>query len=202
MEKEPAIVDNESTWLEKTLRSFLSHRDEDDEVNSSDLRTPQEMTESAAARAFRVSTALGLIPGPIGMIAILPEVVTITKIQVNLIRRIARYHEKSEKVSPEMVLLILGNVFGVAAGEALTRKAGTALVVRSVNSRIIRQIARRVGNRMVDTVAEKAICRWIPMVSAPLFGYLSKSLTRRIGKEANRLLTRDVEIEGPEVSAV
>jgi hypothetical protein len=201
MEKGPAILDSERTWLEKTLFSFLSYKDEDDEMNSPDSRTPQEMIDSAAARAFRVSTVLGLIPGPVGIMAILPEVVAITKIQINLIHRIARYHGKSEEVNLEMVLLILGNVFGVAAGEALTRKAGTALVIRSVNSRLIKQIARRIGNRMVDTVAEKAIGRWIPMMSAPLFGYLSKSLTRRIGREANRLLTLDLEIDGPEVSA-
>ena len=193
MENGPVILDGESTWLEKTLFSFLSHRDEDDSSG-----TLQEMIESAAKRAFKVSTALGLIPGPVGLMAILPEVVAVTKIQINLIHRIARYHEKSEKVSPEMVLLILGNVFGVAAGAVLTRKAGTTLVIRSVNSRLMRRVARRIGNRMVDAIAEKAIGRWIPIATAPVFGYLSKSLTRRVGNEANRMLTLDFEIDRAE----
>jgi hypothetical protein len=147
------------------------------------------MIDEAAQKAFKISTALGLLPGPIGFISILPEVVALTKLQINLIYRIARHYDRAEMVDKEIVLLILANVLGVAGGETLIRRAGTTLVIRSANTRIVRGFARRIGTHVIDAAAEKMIGRWIPLATAPLFGYLSKSLTRKIGLEANRILS-------------
>jgi len=135
------------------------------------------------------------VPGPIGMATILPEVIALTRLQVNLIYRIAKHHGKQERVNKELVLLILGNAMGIAAGEVLLRRAGTNLVVKSVSSGVIKGLSRRIGARIVDRAVERAIARWIPMVTAPLFGYFSRSLTRRIGKEAERIFSLRIEVE-------
>jgi hypothetical protein len=174
-------------WIEKIIDSLLSHKQDGESTG-----TPEEMIDEAAQKAFKISTALGLIPGPLGMAAILPEIAALTRLQINLIHRIAGHHRKQEKVSRELILLILGNALGVAAGESLVRRVGSALVIKSVNTRVIRGIARTIGTRIIDTAAEKATGRWIPMITAPLFGYLSRSLTRKIGREANRLFSQEM----------
>jgi hypothetical protein len=185
-----------SNWLEKTISSFLFHREGLPAAPETAGTTPDEMIDEAAGRAFKISTVLGLIPGPIGFVSILPEVVALTKLQVDLIYRIARYYRKAEAVNREIVLLMLANVMGVAGGEALIRKAGTALVIRSANTAVVRALARKVGRHVIDTAIEKAVGRWIPVVTAPLFGYFSRSLTRKIGREAKRVLsTRDLIID-------
>jgi hypothetical protein len=177
-------ISERQDWIEKVLSSLLSYKDEAEPVG-----TPDEMIDEAARKAFKISTALGLIPGPIGFVSIIPEVVALTKLQINLIYRIARHYNRRETVDEEIILLILANVMGVAGGEALIRKAGAALVIKSANTRAVRALARRIGTRIIDRAAEKAIGRWIPLLTAPLFGYFSRSLTRRIGMEANRLLS-------------
>jgi hypothetical protein len=188
----------EQNWLRKAIDNVLS-RKYDGEMTG----TPDDMIDEAAKKAFRVSTALGLIPGPIGMATIIPEVAALAGIQIGLIRRIAGYHHKQEKVSTELVLLILGNVMGVAAGEALVRKMGAALVVRSVNTGVIRGISRAVGSRIVEKAAERAAGRWIPAMTAPVFGYMSRSLTRKIGREANKLFALEIIAEPPaQIAAV
>ncbi len=181
----PAIetIAEPQNWLEKILSSLLSYKDE-----AGRFGTPDEMIDEAAQKAFKISTALGLIPGPIGFVSILPEVVALTKLQLNLIYRIAGHYGRTEMVDKEIVLLILANVLGVAGGETLIRRAGTTLVIRSANTRIVRALARKIGAHVIDTAAEKMIGRWIPLATAPFFGYLSRSLTRKIGIEANRLL--------------
>jgi hypothetical protein len=181
---------SEHNWLKKTIDNIL-YRKDDGEASG----TPDQMIDEAAKKAFRVSTALGLIPGPIGMATIIPEVAALTGIQIGLIRRIAGYHHKREKLSAEIVLLILGNATGVAAGEALVRKMGAALVMKSVNTGVIKGISRTVGSRIVERAAEKAAGRWIPAVTAPVFGYMSRSLTRKIGREANRLFALEIVAE-------
>lgn len=177
-------IAEQQNWLEKVLSSLLSYKDGEEPEG-----TPDEMIEEAARKAFRISTALGLIPGPIGFVTILPEVVTLTKLQINLIYRIARHYGRAEEVDKEIVLLILANVMGVAGGGALVRKAGSLLVIRSANTQVVKALARKVGTHVIDTAAKKAIGRWIPMATAPLFGYFSRSLTRKIGMEAKRLLS-------------
>ena len=172
------------TWLEKMLSSLPSYGD-----GAEPTGEPDEMIDEAAQKAFKVSTALGLIPGPVGFMGILPEAVALTKLQINLICRIARHYNREERVDKEIVLLVLANVIGVAGGEALVRKAGTTLVIRSANTRVVRALARRIGTRAIENAAKKAIGRWIPLAVAPLFGYFSRSLTRKIGREAKRLLS-------------
>ena len=181
-------------WIEKIASTLLSYKEGAEPVGA-----PEEMIAEASRKAFRISTALGLIPGPLGVAAILPEVAVLTRLQINLIYRIAKYHGKDEAVDSTIVLLILGNVLGVAGGEVLVRRVGSTLVKRSANSRIVRSLARRIGTRIVDSAAEKATGRWIPMLTAPLLGYLSRSLTLKIGKEAERILSlpiRSAAVEG------
>jgi hypothetical protein len=156
-----------------------------------------DFIDEAAGKAFKISMTLGLIPGPIGFASILPEVVALTRLQIDLIYRIARCYDKAETVNTEIVLLILANVMGVAGGEALIRKTGTALVIRSANTRVMRALTRKIGTRVIDTAVEKAIGRWIPVVTAPLFGHFSRSLTRKIGREAKRILSsQELTVEG------
>ena len=187
----------EPNWLKKAIDNVLS-RSEDGEASG----TPDEMIDNAAKKAFKISTALGLIPGPIGMATIIPEVAALAGIQIGLIRRIAGFHHKEETVSPQLVLLILGNVVGVAGGEALVRKMGAAIVMKSVNTEVIKGISRAVGSRIVERAAERAAGRWIPALTAPVFGYMSRSLTRKIGREANKLFAMDITVAPAPVAAI
>lgn len=177
-------------WLERVISSFVSYSDD-----GRPLGTPQEMTDEAAQKAFTISTSLGLVPGPLGMATVLPEVIALAKLHVNLIHRIARYHNKQQRVSREIVLLILANVMGVAAGEVLIRRVGTKLVLRSVDSAVARRVAQKIGSRIVNRAAKEAIGRWIPVLTAPLFGYFSRSLTKKVGREADRLFSGALEID-------
>jgi hypothetical protein len=177
-------------WLDNVISSFLSSSDDGEP-----LGTPEEMTAEAAQKAFTISTSLGLVPGPLGMATILPEVVALAKLHINLIHRIARHHNRQQHVSREIVLLILANVMGVAVGEVLVRKIGTVLVLRSVDSAVAKRVAQKIGSRIVSKAAEKAIGRWIPVLTAPLFGYFSRSLTKKVGREADRIFSGALKVD-------
>ncbi len=183
-------LEAKQSWLENIISSFFSYSHEDEPVG-----TPEEMIDEAAQKAFNISTSLGLLPGPLGMATVLPEVVALAKLHINLIHRIARHHNRQEQVTREIVLLILANVMGVAVGEVLVRKIGTTLVIRSVDSAVAKRVAQKIGTSMINKAAEKAIGRWIPVLTAPLFGYFSRSLTKKIGREADRLFSTGMKIE-------
>ena len=79
-------------WIEKTVKTILSYK-EDGEATG----TPEQMIDEAGNKAFKIGTALGLIPGPLGIAAILPEIAVLTRLQIGLIHRIAGRYRKQEQ---------------------------------------------------------------------------------------------------------
>ncbi len=164
--------------------------------------TPEEMIREASGRAFKLSTALGLIPGPLGWAVILPEVAALTRLQIDLVRGIALYHRQEQKMNREITLLIFANAMGVTFGEIAARRVGATLVIRAASTRVVRRAARLVGSAILDRAVRRAIGRWIPIVVAPVFGYFSRSMTVKIGREADRFFVREIRIEGTSETAL
>lgn len=181
MENEIACKGN---WFLDIL-ARLSPDVEDVEVEG----TPEEMIRDAATAAFRISTAAGAVPGAFGMAAIIPEVAAISRLQIRLVHRIAAYYEKREAVTERVVLLIFANALGVAAGESFVKKAGGAMVLRAMTSDFAARLAQRIGIELITKAAEKSVLRWIPLVTAPVFGLFSRVMTLRIGREADALFS-------------
>ena len=160
----------------------LSPNAEDVEVRGE----PEQMIQDAAKTAFRISTAAGAVPGAFGMAAIVPEIAAISRLQITLIHRIAAYYRKPETVSQQLILLIFANVLGVTVGESFVRKAGTTLALRVAASDFAQRLAQKIGMAIVTKAAQKSLLRWIPLVTAPVFGLFSRSMTVKIGREADR----------------
>lgn len=186
MERE---IRGEGRWFLDILAK-LSPNAEDVEVHGE----PERMIEDAAKAAFRISTAAGAVPGAFGVAAIIPEVAAISRLQITLVHKIAAYYRKPEIVSHQLILLIFANVLGVSAGESLVRKAGTTLALKVMTSDFAKRLAERIGIELFTRVAEKSLLRWIPILTAPVFGSFSRSMTIKIGREAD-LFFRGLEVE-------
>lgn len=157
--------------------------------------TAKEMTKTASWEAFSISLVAGLPPGPIGMITIIPELIALTKIQINLVYKIAKYYEKEQKVTPTIILHILATAMGIVLGRNLLRKMGTRIIVKALSSRAIQKVAQKLGMTIATRVIARIGGRWIPIVTAPIFAYFSKSQTRRIGEAAIAVFSDDIEFE-------
>lgn len=138
--------------------------------------------------------AAALPPGPIGWATILPELIAVTKIQMNLIYSIAAHHGKQGKLNSTLIVLIFANEAGLTVGRQLVKKAGTKVIVRALGSKAIRPIAQKIAARIGARITQRVVGRWIPFVLAPLFGAFSKSMTTKIGREADKLLGQDIEL--------
>ena len=157
--------------------------------------TPEEMITQAGREAFVVSSAAGLVPGPLVFAAIVPELVSVTKIQLNLVRRIARHYGSDTKMDKTLLLLIFGEALGLALGKSLTRRAGTRLVIRVLETQVAKAVARKIGSRIVTKAIQESVVRWIPLVAAPVLGAFSRSMTVRIGRQADKLFSQGVVID-------
>lgn len=157
--------------------------------------TPAEMTHAAAWKAFSVSAAASVVPGPLGWATIVPELLAVTKIQINLIYAIAKSHGQEGVVDAGLVLLLLGSNAGIAGkyglGHILTR-TGTKAFVPRLSAKVLQPLAQKLGANIAGKVTARSIGRWVPFVLAPVFGAFSKSMTTQIGERAELLFSREV----------
>jgi len=156
--------------------------------------TPEEMVKNASWKAFTLSTAAALPPGFIGYATILPELIVVTKVQMNLVYSIAKYYGKAKTLNATIVTLIFAHEAGIAIGQSVVKKVGPKLVVRALGTKALRPIAQKIAQRIGARITQRLVGRWIPFLVAPLFGAFSKSMTTRIGNYAIELLREDIEV--------
>jgi hypothetical protein len=149
--------------------------------------TPEEMIDEAARKAFWVSTTLSAAWGPAGLATILPEIISLVKIQMNLVCKIAHYHQSRNILNHAAILLIFANALGLAIGPQILSKIGTRLVVKSLSLPLLSMIARKIGVAIAVKISQRVVGRWVPILLAPVFGLFSKRMTRKIGREADLL---------------
>ncbi len=157
--------------------------------------TPVEMIREAAQKAFWVSTTLSAVPGPFGLATILPEIVAVTKVQPNLVYKIAKYYQNLETINQSIVLLIFANALGLTVGNQLVRRVGMRLIIKALSAPVIERIARLIGLRIAAGITKRIAGRWLIVVAAPLFGLFSKKMTQKIGIEATALFAEPIEFE-------
>ena len=156
---------------------------------------PRDMTDFASNKAFSVSFASGMMPGPFGMATILPELAAVTKIQMDLLYKIAKYHGRLDQVNRTLVLYVFGCALGVTAGRLLVQRAGSRLIVKAFSTQAAQKIAAAIGARIGSSFVQRSAGRWICMATAPVFALLSKRMTEKIGGYAEDLFRQDIEIE-------
>jgi hypothetical protein len=90
---------------------------------------------------------------------------------------------------------IFGTAMGVALGRELLRKTGTRIIVKALSSQAIKKIAQQIDVRIGSKIMQRGIGRYIVILTAPIFGAFSKSMTTNVGCAADELFSQDIVIE-------
>jgi tetrahydromethanopterin S-methyltransferase subunit C len=162
--------------------------------------TPAEMIKEAAKKTFWVSTTLSAVPGPFGLATILPEIGAVTKVQLNLVYKIAKYYKHLETINQSIVLLIFANALGLTVGNQIVRRVGMRLIVKVLSTPLIERTAQMIGLRIAAGITKRIAGRWLLVVAAPVFGLFSRKMTQKIGAEAMALFAEAIELEETKVN--
>jgi hypothetical protein len=182
------------SWFERILENVLNTLGPNpDEIKVDG--TSQKMIRKASRAAFLISTGAGIPTGPMGLATIVPEVVALIKLQINLIFKVAKFHQQEAKVNKTIILTVLGVAMGVVLKHALINKVGTRLIVKSLSAEGAKRITREIGEKFATGLLKRGLGRWIPLILAPVFGYLSLSMTRKVGREAESLFSHELEVD-------
>jgi len=190
-----AKFDGKGSWL---LDLLLKFKPDPGPIDIDEV--PETLISNAAWQAFAISTISSIPPGPVGMLTILPEVIAVTRLQVQLIFKIARYYEKETLVNRTIVALILGNAAGIATGRLLLKMPEGKIIIRRVAELGLQNFVARLGAKIMGRVIARIPGRWIPFLLSPVFGMMSKTATEKIGWEAVAIFSHDLEFEEEKAS--
>jgi uncharacterized protein (DUF697 family) len=158
-------------------------------------KTVQQLINTSSKKAFAVSFAAAVPPGFLGWATLIPELITITKIQINLIHAIAKYYGQEEKLNPVLLSIIFSTALGLELGKGILQKAGAELIISKMSSELFKPIIERISVKTLTRLLEKIPSRWIPLMTAPIFGTWSAMNTKAIGYAADKLFSKNIRFE-------
>lgn len=146
-----------------------------------------------------ISGAAGLIPGPWGMVAVVPEIAAVIKNQIEMVYDIGVANGKEAQITKELLAGIVMSAIGTGATGLLVMHGSKVLVKRS-SLRVFQKIVSMLAGKVTQQAVKASISKWLPIVGAAFMAWLSAHLTTKIGKLANEVFSKEIEISDVEVS--
>ncbi|MDD2382903.1 MAG: TerB family tellurite resistance protein [Sulfurospirillaceae bacterium] len=147
-----------------------------------------------------ISGGAGMIPGPWGMAASIPEIVAVIKNQMSMIYDVAKAHGH-QKVEKELIIAVLFGAVGNAA-TSLIVVHGQKIMVKKVGARALQNIIKILGGKVTQQMAKSMAAKWVPFAGAIAMATWSKYSTHQIGNKAIEVFSRSIEFENDEMLEV
>ncbi len=141
-------------------------------------------------------TAAGanLVPGPLGALTIVPELMIIIRNQIQMIYDIGVAQGKEVHLNGDLLLAIFYTVTGGGAIGLAAVKGGQLLVKRA-SLRIIQRIIIWLGGKITQRALRALLARWVPIAGSVAMGVWARQSTIQMGKKAADLLAREIVLE-------
>lgn len=146
-------------------------------------------------KAAAISGALALPPGPLGLVTIIPDLITIWRIQQTMVADIAAAYGKSASLVKKTMIYCLFKHGSAALMRDLVVRVGERYLVQRTAVRAVQQILQKVGVRITQRVIGKSITRWIPLLGALGVGAYAYYDTTQVAATAIELFSKDIVME-------
>lgn len=160
--------------------------------DDADLRA-HTLARKAARQASMVAATLSLPPGWIGWITVLPEMISVWKIQAQMVADIAALHGQQSHLGKEQMLYCLFRHVSAQLFRDFAVRAGERVVVRSSTMKALEALALQISGKLLGSALRKGASRWIPLVGAVGVGAYAYYDTLQVAKNAQHLF----QIQGP-----
>ncbi|MBM9591655.1 hypothetical protein JWG41_14450 [Leptospira sp. 201903075] len=157
----------------------------------------QELVQNASFKSGLVSATCSLPPGPLGILSILPELLFVYRIQGHLILDIAALYGKEVQVTKELLLYCLFKHGGAHVFRKIIEESSLKILIRPTTVRVFQTMLEKLGLMISKSILRKQFARWIPIGGAVVTGTFAYYDTKRVGKTAMDLFSK--EIHGEEI---
>jgi len=142
-----------------------------------------------------ISGMNGMLPGPAGLITIIPELKSTLENQIVMIYDIGVAHGKEEHMSKEMVLaLAMQSGLGSIGINALARQ-GEKILIKKASVKVFQQLAKIMGIRLTAGVIKSAVAKFVPILGGLAIGVWVKYTTTEMGENTAVILSKKIDIK-------
>ena len=138
-----------------------------------------------------IAGAANLIPGPWGMLAVIPEMVAIIRNQIQMIYDLGVAHGKEANLSSELLLGVFSTVLGGGAIGLVTVK-GSQLLIKRASLQVIQKIIFWLGGNISQKLLKRFVAKWLPIVGVAAMVLWSRQSTIEMGEKAAKLLAMTI----------
>jgi hypothetical protein len=195
-EKSQLNNDDSGSKIGDAIINFISKIPRTKELKSlSPSDRARSIANVAAAKAATVAGSLALPPGPLNWITILPELIAVWKIQSQMVADLAGAYGKTDYLSESQMLYCLFRHGAAMAVRDIVVRVGDRYLIRRATQRMLQDAAKRIGIRITQKAAAKAVGRWIPIIGAVGVGGYAFYDTAQVAKTAIELFESELEFE-------
>ena len=154
------------------------------------LRISRELAHRAARKAAVAAGGLALPPGVLGWLTIVPELVTVWRIQAQMVADIAGAHGTEAELTREHMLYCLFRHTAAQAVRDLAVRMGQRVLVQQVSVSALQSAARQVGIRLTQHSIGRGVARFVPIAGAIGVGAYAYYDTMQVAFTASRVFQR------------
>lgn len=155
----------------------------------------QELTFAAASNAGAVAGALALPPGPLGLLTVIPDLVTVWNIQRQLVADVAACYGKTAELHRETMIYCLFRHAAAQVVRDLVVRLGTRILLRRATAATLERSLQRIGLTVSQRALSRGVSRWLPLAGAVGAGAYAFYDTMQVGKTARDLFEREMVVD-------
>ena len=160
---------------------------------------PADRAASIAAKAAKtaagISGGAALVPGPLGLLSLLPDIAGVWKVQAQMVADIAATYGKTATLTTEQMLYCLFRHLFSHGLRDIAVRTGERVLVRRASLQALQSIAATIGLKVSQRAAGKAMARYAPLVGAVGVGAYAYYDTRRVAGTAIELFGSELVID-------
>lgn len=156
-----------------------------------DKKSVPSIINSYSVTNAAISGGASLVPGPWGMIAVIPEIAAVIRNQLAMVYDVGMAYGKGKVLNKELLAGVLITALGASAGSLLIMQ-GSKVLVKRVALRAFQQIVAILAGKITQQALKSAISKWLPGVGAAAMAVWSNYLTRQVGKKAIEIFEKEI----------
>ncbi len=189
------LTDSLSEVFEKTIKDRKKHFDDHPHELPQRKDIDAIISKWANTNAV-VAGAAGLVPGPWGMLAAVPEIVAVIGNQTKMIFDLGVAHGQHRYLRSELVVGILMSSMGSGGGSLLAVQGGR-LLVRRASLQVMQKVVTMLGGKVTQQLLKAMVGKWLPVVGAAAMAAWARYTTKKLGEHACEMLSKEI-VDGGE----
>jgi EcsC family protein len=137
-----------------------------EERGASPRERARAIQTTASLKAAAVSGTLALPTGPLGFAVIVPDLISVWRIQAKMVADIAGAYGQSAHLSQEHMIYCLFRHAAAQIVRDLAARVGERIVIQRATVKALQALAKQLGVKVSKQVIAKSAARWLPVIGS------------------------------------